>query len=82
MTHPSAVNGFRGPELPDFLRVGAVVTSAKSANGENYLRLLNRLKGELGFQERDTAMRWLMEQLEESTDLRRTILLLLQQGSC
>jgi hypothetical protein len=42
--------------------------------------LLDRLKGELGFQEQRTALLWILQQLEASPDLRGLILHLLKQG--
>jgi hypothetical protein len=69
------------PELPAFLRrPGKKLGSKPIAAADRYHDLLNQLRGELGFHERGTALRWLLDQLEESADLRHTILLLLQQG--
>lgn len=66
------------PELPPFLQKRQSIKVAKKTIDSPYLDLLERLKGELGFQKQQTAMRWLLEQLSSSNNLRKTILDLLQ----
>lgn len=81
MTKPSNTTCRLKPELPGFLRECSKKLVIKPiAASDRYYKLLNQLRGELGFHERETALRWLLDQLEESPDLRHTILLLLQQG--
>jgi hypothetical protein len=70
----------RGPQLPQFLAVSRRAEAARNEATDPYARLLNRLKGELGFQRQQTALRWLLEQLESCADLRRMVLVLLDQA--
>jgi len=67
------------PQLPAFLRCrDQRYFFPYGASGSSYEHLLNRLKGELGFHHQQTALRWLLEQLESSEDLRALVLLLLE----
>ena len=69
-----------GPELPAFVARKPQVRSSIRLGSEPYSELLNRLRGELGFRHQQSALRWLLEQLETSQDLRHLILVLLQEG--
>ena len=66
------------PELPGFLSKVKSRQSHSTFSTEAFNDLLAGLSGELGFQEQQTAMRWLLEQLQECGDLRGLILTLLQ----
>ena len=72
------------PQLPSFLPqhhpAATPPRPASPVNADGYALLLDRLRGELGFQEQRTALLWLLQQLEASPDLRGLILHLLQQG--
>jgi hypothetical protein len=68
------------PQLPTFLGQGPRSSSVTKNDVDPYFRLLKKLSGELGFSDHETALRWLLEQLESSADLRRLILVLLQEG--
>ena len=70
------------PQLPPFLHqrhpAAAQPRPAPPANADGYALLLDRLRGELGFQEQRTALLWILQQLEASDDLRGLILHLLK----
>jgi len=70
------------PQLPPFLSQRHPASTpprpAPPANADGYALLLDRLRGELGFQEQRTAMLWILQQLEASDDLRGLILHLLK----
>ena len=70
----------RSPQLPTFLEHERSSSSVTQNALDPYVHLLNKLSGELGFSDHETALRWLLEQLESSVDLRRLILVLLQEG--
>ena len=70
----------RSPQLPTFLEQGPKASSVTKNTADPYVHLLNKLSGELGFSDHETALRWLLEQIESSIDLRRLILVLLQEG--
>lgn len=76
------VANLRTPHLPAFLGPKARPLFDIRHTAAPYLQLLNRLRGELGFREQETALRWLLEQLDSSDDLRRLILVLLKEGKC
>lgn len=59
---------------------GASTRYSRPVHADGYGLLLDRLKGELGFQKQRTALLWILQQLEASPDLRGLILHLLQQG--
>lgn len=71
-----------GPQLPSFIRAKKLPALQCRHGIDSYSELLNRLRGELGFRNQQTALRWLLEQLETSHDLRHLILVLLQEGDC
>ena len=71
---------FKTPQLPAFLEHRPRSLTPARNTADPYFQLLNRLRGELGFSNQETALRWLMEQLESSADLRRLVLVLLQEG--
>ena len=70
------------PQLPPFLNqrhpTAAQPRLAPPVNADGYALLLDRLRGELGFQEQRTALLWILQQLEASDDLRGLILHLLK----
>ena len=70
----------RSPQLPTFLEQGPRSSSVTKNDVDPYVHLLKKLSGELGFSNQETTLRWLLEQLEASHDLRHLILLLLQEG--
>jgi len=74
----------RQPQLPPFLSqhhsTATPPRPAPPVHADGYALLLDRLKGELGFQEQRTALLWILQQLEASPDLRGLILHLLKQG--
>ena len=70
----------RSPQLPTFLEQGPRSTSVSKNGADPYVHLLKKLSGELGFSDHEAALRWLLEQLESSVDLRSLILVLLQEG--
>ena len=70
----------RSPQLPTFLEHGPRSSSVTSNTADPYVHLLKKLSGELGFSDHEAALRWLLEQLESSVDLRSLILVLLQEG--
>ena len=69
-------------QLPPFLNQRDPTTPpprpAPPVNADGYALLLDRLRGELGFQEQRTALLWILQQLEASDDLRGLILHLLK----
>ena len=73
---------FEQPQLPPFLHQRHTNVPpprpAPPVNADGYALLLDRLRGELGFQEQRTAMLWILQQLEASDDLRGLILHLLK----
>jgi hypothetical protein len=73
---------FKTPQLPTFLGHRSRLSTAARNTADPYFQLLNQLRGELGFSNQETALRWLLEQLDSSADLRRLILVLLQEGEC
>ena len=68
------------PQLPTFLGQGPRSSSVTKNDVDPYFHLLKKLSAELGFSDHETALRWLLEQLESSADLRRLILVLVQEG--
>jgi hypothetical protein len=68
------------PKLPAFLQHKPVPVAQLQIESDSFQSLLSDLCGELGFERQKTALRWLLEQLETSHDLRRLIHLLLQEG--
>lgn len=70
----------REPQLPAFLKSSAVPALNLQIQSGSLESLLSDLCGELGFDRQQTALRWVLEQLETSHDLRRLILVLLQEG--
>lgn len=68
------------PKLPPFLHHKSVPVAQLQIESDSFRSLLSDLCGELGFERQQTALRWLLEQLETSHDLRRLIHLLLQEG--
>ena len=70
----------RSPQLPTFLEQGPKASSVTKNTADPYVHLLKKLSGELGFSDHEAALRWLLEQLESSVDLRSLILVLLQEG--
>ena len=83
---PSVISSLHSgqPQLPSFLPqhhpAATPPRPAPPVNADDYALLLDRLRGELGFQEQKTALLWILQQLEASPDLRGLILHLLQQG--
>jgi len=75
-----AADHLQEPELPPFLKRRTGPASDLQYQPDPLQSLLVDLCGELGFNRQQTALRWLLEQLETSHDLRRLILLLLQEG--
>jgi len=67
------------PQLPAFLKHRPVPVDQLPIESDSFRSLLSDLYGELGFERQQTALRWLLEQLESSHDLRRLIHLLLQE---
>lgn len=70
------------PQLPPFLKRRGVPATDLQVKPKTFQSLLGDLCGELGFDRQQTALRWLLEQLETSHDLRHLILVLLQEGDC
>lgn len=74
--------GAKQPQLPPFLHqrhpTAPPPRPAPPVNADGYALLLDRLRGELGFQEQRTALLWILQQLEASDDLRGLILHLLK----
>jgi len=70
----------REPQLPTFLKGRSSLALPETNVADPVSQLLTHLKCELGFRHQQTALRWLLEQLETSHDLRRVIHLLLQEG--
>ena len=68
------------PELPAFLPHRSVPIAQLQIESDSFQSLLSDLCGQLGFERQQTALRWMLEQLETSHDLRRLIHLLLQEG--
>jgi hypothetical protein len=77
--NPAAPDG-REPQLPTFPKGRTSLVSPETNFADPVSQLFTRLNGELGFRHQQTALRWLLEQLETSYDLRRLIHLLLQEG--
>lgn len=67
------------PELPAFLPHRFVPVAQRQIESDSFRSLLSDLCGRLGFERQQTALRWMLEQLEKSYDLRRLIHLLLQE---
>jgi hypothetical protein len=76
------VADLKNPQLPSFVKRRQGSTFITRNTADPYVQLLNKLGGELGFSNQETALRWLLEQLDSSADLRRLILVLLQEGEC
>jgi hypothetical protein len=74
------VADFKTPQLPTFVERRPRTFSVTKKTADPNVHLLNKLSWELGFKDNETALRWLVEQLESSVDLRRLILVLLQEG--
>ena len=70
----------REPQLPAFLKRNAVPAVNLQIQSGILESLLSDLCGELGLDRQETSLRWLLEQLETSHDLRSLILVLLQKG--
>jgi hypothetical protein len=68
------------PQLPMFLQHRSVPVAQLPIESDSFRSLLRDLCGELGLERQQTALRWLLEQLESSHDLRHLIHLLLQEG--
>lgn len=68
------------PQLPTFLPHRSMPVAELQTDSDSFQSLLSDLCGQLGFERQQTALRWLLEQLETSHDLRRLIHLLLQEG--
>ena len=69
------------PQLPSFLGPHTQPRRINSGVSRGpYERLLNRLKGELGFRHQQTALLWLLDQLESCEDLRGMVLVLLERS--
>jgi hypothetical protein len=68
------------PELPVFLHHRSVPVAQLQIESDSFRSLLSNLCGQLGFERQQKALRWMLEQLETSHDLRRLIHLLLQEG--
>lgn len=84
MSTQISMSHFQQPQLPSFLPQHLPTATpprpAPPVHADGYALLLDRLRGELGFQEQRTALLWILQQLEASPDLRGLILHLLQQG--
>jgi hypothetical protein len=76
------VADLKNPQLPSFVKHSQTSTLGTRSNADPYVQLLKNLGEELGFRNQETALRWLLEQLESSSDLRRLILVLLHEGYC
>ncbi len=70
------------PQLPGFLRQQPNKQFQYQGHLSSQDLILRQLGQELGFQHEQTALRWLVEQLEASHDLRQLILGLLREGEC
>jgi hypothetical protein len=79
-TNTKTASHSREPQIPGFLQRRAAPATDLLIQPSSYQSLLSELCGELGFDSQRTALRWLLEQIESSRDLRRLILVLLQEG--
>ena len=70
----------REPQIPLFLQRRAASRTDLLIQRNSFESLLSELCGELGFDSQQMALRWLLEQIESSRDLRRLILELLKEG--
>ena len=70
----------REPQIPLFLQRKAAPSNDLLIQRNSFESLLSELCGELGFDSQQMALRWLLEQIESSRDLRRLILVLLKEG--
>ena len=70
----------REPQLPAFLQHRSVPVAQLPIESDSFRSLLSDLCGELGSARQQTALTWLLEQLEANHALRRQIHLLLQEG--
>jgi hypothetical protein len=70
------------PQLPGFLRQQPNKQLQNQGHVSSQDLILKQLGQDLGFQHEKTALRWLVEQLEASHDLRQLILALLREGEC
>ena len=70
----------REPQLPAFLQHRSVPVAQLPIKSDSFRSLLSDLCGELGSARQQTALSWLLEQLETNHELRRQIHLLLQEG--
>jgi len=73
--------GLSEPQLPGFLRQQPNNQLQNQGNLLSQDLILKQLGQELGFQHEQTALGWLVEQLEASHDLRQLILTLLCEGT-
>ena len=71
---------YREPQIPLFLQRKAAPSNDLLIQRNSFESLLSELCGELGFDSQQMALRWLLEQIESSRDLRRLILVLLKEG--
>ena len=71
---------YREPQLPAFLQHRPVPAAQLPIESDSFRSLLSDLCGELGSARQQTALSWLLEQLETNHELRRQIHLLLQEG--
>ena len=74
--------GLTEPQLPGFLRQQPNKQLQNPGDLSSQDLILKQLGRELGFRHEQTALRWLVEQLEASHDLRQLILALLREGEC
>ena len=70
----------REPQIPLVLQRRCVPGTDLLIQPNSFQTLLSELCGELGFDSQQMALRWLLEQIESSRDLRRLILVLLKEG--
>ena len=70
----------REPQILLFLQRRAAQRTDLLIQRNSFESLLSEHCGELGFDSQQMALRWLLEQIESSRDLRRLILVLLKEG--
>ena len=70
----------REPQIPLVLQRRCVPGTDLLIQPNSFQTLLSELCGEFGFDSQQMALRWLLEQIESSRDLRRLILVLLKEG--
>ncbi len=74
--------GLSEPQLPGFLRQQPNKQFQYQGHLSSQDLILKQLRQQLGFQHEQPALRWLVEQLEASHDLRQLILAQLREGEC